>query len=410
MKKENYIPFSKEIVFEKHLESNHYNATDTENLKKLFHILEHFFHYKGFGLNQDLKLNYAHFDPDRSKDERELYKEKSNSKSFKKIFEKVIERGNFETIEKEILDQAISESDLIGLNLSINFEDFQDYKIYARGLSSTKETIKKFFFWKKEVDIEYYDRVVLFLHYNSEAYFTNTKKKYPKEHFSPNSIILKIFKRVPKNDLETIFPNAIPKMSLMDKLLLWIPGIGGGVPILTAKVLPALLEIENAYKTGNLMHIEGLKTSLAQSGVALGVLGIYLFRQYKSYQNKKNNFQKMLTDSLYFKNLGNNGGVFHTLIDASEEEEIKESILAYSFLYQNNRPTKADDLDEQIENWFENQFNCRLDFDVQDALAKLQHIGLAQEKNSYWTVLPIEQALKRVDEIWDGIFDYNNGI
>jgi hypothetical protein len=116
----------------------------------------------------------------------------------------------------------------------------------------------------------------------------------------------------------------------------------------------------------------------------------------------------MLTDSLYFKNLGNNGGVFHTLFNTSEEEEIKESILAYFFLYQNNRPTKADDLDEQIQNWFENQFNCRLDFDFQDALAKLQHIGIAQEKKSYWTILPIEQALKHVEEIWDGIFDYNS--
>ena len=63
---------------------------------------------------------------------------------------------------------------------------------------------------------------------------------------------------------------------------------------------------------------------------------------------------------------------------------------------------------QQIEKWFEKEFNCRLDFDVQDALTKLQHIGLAQEVNDAWSVLPMEKALQRVDEIWDGIFEYNS--
>jgi hypothetical protein len=144
-----------------------------------------------------------------------------------------------------------------------------------------------------------------------------------------------------------------------------------------------------------------------QSGIALVILGLYLFRQFKGYQNKKNNFQKMLTDSLYFKNLGNNGGVFHSLIDASEEEEMKETMLAYSFLLQNNQPISTEVLDQQIESWFEKEFKCHLDFDVKDALAKLQHIGLAEEHTNHWTVLPMEKALKRVDEIWDGIFEYN---
>ena len=407
MKKENYIPFSKEILLEKQLEQSYTNETDANNFKRLFHILEHYFHYEGFGLNQQLKLNYAHFDPDRLPEERVLYANKSNLNTFHAIFKKVLERGNFEKIDEEVLQNAINASDLVGLNLHIDFEDYEEYYLYARGLTKSKEQVKRFLFWKKEVEIEYYDRVVIYLHYKDSAYF-ETKKIDPEAlKFEPNSIVLKIFKRVPKNDLETIFPNAVPKMSLKDKLLLWIPAIGGGVPILSTKVIPALLKIGDAYKAGNLLHLQGLKTTLMQSGIALVVLGLYLFRQFKGYQNKKNNFQKMLTDSLYFKNLGNNGGVFHSLIDASEEEEMKESMLAYSFLLQNNHPTSSEKLDQQIEKWFEKEFNCTLDFDVQDALTKLKHIGLAQEHNSTWTVLPMGKALVRVDEIWDGIFEYN---
>ena len=407
MKKENYIPFSKEILLEKQLEQSYTNETDANNFKRLFHILEHYFHYEGFGLNQQLKLNYAHFDPDRLPEERVLYANKSNLNTFHAIFKKVLERGNFEKIDEEVLQNAINASDLVGLNLHIDFEDYDGYYLYARGLTKTKEQVKRFFFWKKEVEIEYYDRVVIYLHYKDTTYFETKKIDPEKLHFDPNSIVLKIFKRVPKNDLETIFPNAEPKMSLKDKLLLWIPAIGGGVPILSTKVIPALMKLGAAYKGGNLLHLQGLKTTLMQSGIALVVLGLYLFRQFKGYQNKKNNFQKMLTDSLYFKNLGNNGGVFHSLIDASEEEEMKETILAYSFLLQNKQPTSADELDQLIESWFKKEFNCELDFDVHDALSKLQHIGLAQVHNGQWIVLPMEKALQRVDEIWDGIFEYN---
>tara|TARA_B110001469_G_C9327329_1_gene174897 strand:- start:313 stop:468 length:156 start_codon:yes stop_codon:yes gene_type:complete len=49
---------------------------------------------------------------------------------------------------------------------------------------------------------------------------------------------------------------------------------------------------------------------------------------------------KTLTDNLYFKNLDNNTGVFHRLIDAAEEEG-KEVILAYYFLLKANKALTA---------------------------------------------------------------------
>ena len=144
-----------------------------------------------------------------------------------------------------------------------------------------------------------------------------------------------------------------------------------------------------------------------QGGAALGVLVLYLFRQFKEYKNKINAFHRMLTDSLYFKNLGNNSGVFHSLIDNSEEEEIKETILAYCFLLNHSEPLKSEELDLKIEKWFEKEFNLAIDFEVDDALNKLKKLGLATEQNSYWSALPIAEALICVDKLWDGIFNFN---
>ena len=219
--------------------------------------------------------------------------------------------------------------------------------------------------------------------------------------------MLKIFKRVPKNDLETIFPNAIPKMSLKDKLLLWVPGIFGGLSLLSAKVIPALINMYGAYETREAIDLLNSKTSLNQGLIALGILSAYCFRQYNNFVNKKIRYSKMLSDSLYFKNLGNNSGAFYSLLNSSEEEALKETILVYSFLNRSQYPLTAEELDLQIEAWFALELKTELDFDVNDALFKLKNIGIGIETNGKWSVIPLNEALIKIDELWDGVFDYN---
>ena len=407
MKPEHHIPFSKDYLLEQQITENTFDKKETENFKKLFEILEHYFHYDGFNFIQNIKRNYASFDPDKTKEERLKLAWKSDYSVFKNSLLQVLERGKYTRIEKRMLDEALNNSDLVSLQIHINFDDFKEYSIYGRGLKKTTEKVPLYYFWKKEVELQYYERVIIILQYNDEAYFANKKINVDKLPFSPESILLKMFKRVPVHDLETIFPNAVPKMSLKDKLLMWIPGIVGGISLLITKVIPPLIAIYAAYKAGEMSNIEESKNTLTQGLIALGLLGAYLFRQYNDYLNKKIKFSKMLSDSVYFKNLGNNSGVFPALIDASEEEELKETILAYAFLNKSKDPLTAEELDEQIEFWFKDRFQLILDFDVKGALEKLQKTGLGIESNGKWTVLPLEKALIRVDEIWDNIFNYN---
>jgi len=196
-------------------------------------------------------------------------------------------------------------------------------------------------------------------------------------------------------------------MSTTEKLLFWIPGIGGGISLLSTQVIPALITMYAAYKSGESLDLLNSKTALNQGLIALVILGGYLFRQYSSFVNKKIKFSKMLSDSLYFKNLGNNSGAFYSLLNSSEEEELKETILAYAFLNKSKNPLTAEELDNQIESWFKTKLNTDLDFDVEDALYKLKNIGLGIETNGKWQVITLDKALIRIDEIWDGIFEYN---
>jgi hypothetical protein len=407
MKRENYIPFDKEFLLEQQIAESTTDNKGAGDSKKLFDILEHYFHYEAFNLIRKLKQNYAFFDPDLNPKERAEFIGKSEISIFKETLLKVLERGNYIRVEQETIDEAFKKSDLIGLKLAINFNDFKDYGLYVRGHHKTREKVTRFFIFKKEIEFEYYDRAMIYLNYNDANYFNEKKVNLKKLPFDPGCIVLKIFKRVPKNDLETIFPNAIPRMSTIDKILFWVPGIGGGVSLLSTKVIPALIAMYAAYKSGESIDLLNDKTSLYQGLAALGVLGAYLFRQYSSFVNKKIRYAKILSDSLYFKNLGNNSGAFYSLLNSSEEEELKETILAYTFLNRSHNPLTAEELDNQIESWFKTKLNTDLDFDVTDALFKLKNIGLGIETNGKWEVIPLDKALIRIDEIWDRVFEYN---
>ncbi|MCC9018616.1 TMEM143 family protein [Flavobacterium lipolyticum] len=410
MTREHYIPFNKEFLLEQQLTVFAKDSKKTDDFRKLFDIIEHYFHYEAFNLNRNLKQNYALFDPDLSLKERENFIGKSDFNVFKKTLLTVLEQGNYRRIDQETLDKAFEDSDLIGLKLSIDFNAYKDYELYVRGHHKAKEKMRKYFFWKKEIEIEYYDRVLIYLHYSEADYIKEKKVKLGKMPIEPGSVALKIFKRVPKNDLETIFPNAIPRMSTKDKLLFWVPGIGGGISLLSTTVIPALIGMYAAYQSGEAIDLLNSKASLNQGLIALGILSLYLFRQYSNFVNKRIKYSKILSDSLYFKNLGNNSGAFYSLLNSSEEEVLKETILAYTFLYKTEYPITAEELDNQIESWFTTTLNANLDFDVQDALLKLKTMGLAVESNGKWSVIPLDEALVTVDSLWDNVFDYNQKI
>lgn len=110
---------------------------------------------------------------------------------------------------------------------------------------------------------------------------------------------------------------------------------------------------------------------------------------------------------MYFKNVGNNSGAFYSLLNSSEEEALKETILAYAFLSRSKNALTASELDSQIESWFASDLKTELDFDVNDALLKLKSIGLGIETDGKWTVIPLNEALIKIDELWDNVFDYN---
>jgi hypothetical protein len=137
-------------------------------------------------------------------------------------------------------------------------------------------------------------------------------------------------------------------------------------------------------------------------------VGGYVFKSYTKYINVVQRFLSEITQSLYFKDRGNNQGVFSMLIDLAEEQECKEAMMAYYFLLKSNSKLSEKELDDTIEEWMEKKHKTKIDFEVDDAIKKLAELNLMDcDKNGILTVVNLEEALVKLDYRWDNYFEFN---
>jgi hypothetical protein len=118
-------------------------------------------------------------------------------------------------------------------------------------------------------------------------------------------------------------------------------------------------------------------------------------------------YQKQLADTVYFRNLANNAGVLDLLVGAGEEQDAKEAFLAYWALRRAGGALAKAEIDRAAEAFLRERFALEIDFEIQDALAKLERLGLVtREGEAYAAVAPAD-ALARLDAAWDGLFNFS---
>ncbi|MEK7485741.1 MAG: TMEM143 family protein [Planctomycetota bacterium] len=412
IKNENFIPFQKEELIEICCSDGKLNLEQQQHFRDFCHILAGYYHFKYFHFAEKLKKAYFPFNPDRDiRSKRTFTPEqlKQHEKDLLEYLRSTLEKANYEEVSREDLDAAMKERSLFKIDLNVDFDDFTQFLVFKRGEHPEIVKVKKFFH-EQELKLIDFERVVLYIQFKDAEYFKSKGKR--NLMFEPGSTILKLFKNIPKADIEMLFPNAETRMSGIDKVVMGLPAGLGAIPILM-KALPALSVLIGIILTSLgiwEVHQEDSNKMIAtiQGLIGLGILSAFLFRQFMRYKNKKLAFAKALSDNLYFRNLDNNGGVFFHLIDSAEEEESKEAILAYYFLMVSEKPLTEEQLDQRVETWFQEHHQIHIDFEVDDALHKLHEIGLSEELGTAWTVLSLGKAKERIDYIWDHIFSYNN--
>jgi len=394
------IPFSREEIVRMVLNDGKLKGDENKKFEEFCYLLKSIYHFEFHSELESLKKYYRNFNPDaqeitqQQKNESEL-----ESKCLASIKNLLVDANYIEVAHKD-LEEALIKEGIFPVSSKVNFDLFDYFKIFYQGQKYGKTRVKSWVpFVKKEVKFDYYGRIILFFKVKNSSDL-DAENKYSASGVV-GKIYLKYFRNIPKLDLEMIFPDPKPRPKLVHKIQIGIPLILGVGIILKEFIIDP--------------YVRGTSPSPLEEGLSVAIIGLlvalfgYAYKTYDEYKKTVVSLLNEIAQSLYFKDIGNNEGVLTALVDAAEEEESKEAILAYYFLLQSAKGLTSVKLDKEIEKWLERKHNTKLDFEISDALSKLEKLNILNcVVPGEYTVPSLEETLKHLDSIWDNYFKYSS--
>ncbi len=368
--------------------------------------------YEPFSPDTDLLLTRKFSDDERRRMQRRVIDDMKH----------LLAQANYKRIDPNDVSLILTRDSHYGLDLQVDFTAFEEVLIYYRGASSRRDhrrTLKKFM-RKEEFDVPIFLR--LYLLFKLKPFEARVREVMEKEHIThqearkivtkmramlpdeigENNIYMKLFKNIPRTDLEMVFPNTVVKFRMMDKVKLGVTSAGGlGMGVASAAGKIAL----------------AVSNPIAAAGAVAG-LGAVVGRQVISFMNQKQKYVVVMAKNLYFHSMADNRGVMIKIADRAAEEDVKEEMLLYSVLVK-ERARRADlpAIDRAIEQYLASVFGVTVDFDLQDALGRLIRDGLVvEDADGTLHTLPPTEAARHLDHQWDEFLDklpdlsYNEGV
>jgi hypothetical protein len=413
--REHFIPVRKIDVIDALMTHGALGA-DRDKFRRFCQLIAAVHHNEYHDQLERLHDDYFYFDPESTGHAH------AGAGTLKRAYRNLIEAltevlhdANFIEVTREEIERSHRDDSIVRVKIHASLENYRDIRFFRRGHHQETVLIKTWFgFRKREAQFKVYDDVVMLVTVketvpaaaNGKKNERNKKKTPQKPKLRPGAVLLKYFRNIASADLNALFPDVRVVMSWRDQLMLGVPALIGGVPILLklASTVTVLFLIGGFYLgfSSSVRDEEWAGALAALSG--LGALGGFAVTQWMKFQRQTLIHQKALADNVYYRNVNNNAGVFDTLIGEAEEQECKEAFLAYYFLLEPNGINTHDALDRHVEAWLKNTFGADVDFECNDALAKLERHGLLIRDGEQLIVLPLEQALTRLDRVWNDFF------
>lgn len=290
--------------------------------------------------------------------------------------QQLLTAANYSELNQEQIQYALQKTSPYGLEIGIDFDAFEHVSLFYRGKSQSSMQIrdwKTLFLKKKTIGLIKYQRIFLMLQF--------------KDGYEKPGLHLKLFKDILRPDLEMLFPDSKVRMKAFDKLKLIVTG-GGGT-------------------AGGLFATIGKVTAAVNPWtifIAVAGFAMLIWRQVSKIFVQKTRYMATLAQNLYFHNLDNNAGAITYLIDLARQEEIKEVILAYALLC-NSDFRDQEQLDNQCEQWFLQQFDQQIDFDISDAVDKLRHFNLVISDDNSLRCRSTNAINSHLHQLWQSLMD-----
>ncbi len=411
---EKFVPVTRFALLDRLAAAKAWAPGEAKEVRRFFRYLDYWRQQQYNARLLDLEQTYEPFSPDTDLLMTRTFSAEERTVLQQRVVDGVrgiLEQANYKRIAPDDVSLIMTRESHYGLDLEVDMHAFEEIMIYYRGASSKKETRRRLekFGRKEEFDVPIFQR--LFILFKLKPIKTRIAEIMAKENVtegeaeriakklrallppqvSEQNIYIKLFKNIPRTDLEMVFPNTAIKFRMADKIKLGASAGGGlGMGVVGAAGKIALLATN----------------PLAAAGAVAGLGGV-AFRQAMNFVNQKQRYMVVMAKNLYFHSMADNRGVILKLAARAAEEDVKEEMLLYSVLARETA-TRADipAIDAAIESWLTKTFGIKINFDVDDALSRLTADGIVREEpdGRLVTLGPREAAL-HIDAKWDVFLD-----
>ena len=336
-----------------------------------------------------LKEAYALFDPDAEPKPLHTPTPEQRAADLESLFTTFVtlmERANYTRLTRDEMEEVTRGASSWGIDMDVAWDAFERVEVFYRGKGEGRRVLRSWRrLWRREeVAVPTFGRVAVIF------------KQRPHKRLGPDAdfddVFLKLFKDMPQQDTEMLLPGGRIRMPKFDRLKLG-GSITSTVGYVVWKLWDSVSSITGAILTGSLFSLYG----------PLVLIGGYGYKTWYSFQVSRQTYTLQLTQSLYYQNLDSNAGVTYRLLDEAEDQEIREVLLSYFYLwrYAGDRGWTADQLDDYIELDLEKRLSMEIDFEVEDALRKLVAAELVEAcDEGRYRAAPIAKAQETLDELW----------
>ncbi|KAG0453866.1 hypothetical protein HPP92_025170 [Vanilla planifolia] len=204
---------------------------------------------------------------------------------------------------------------------------------------------------------------------------------------------IKVYENIPIPDLPVVFPHKKLSFRILDTVRLDVASILG------------LLAFFLNYKFENILSSP---SALLLDVIAVAALIIYVSRVVLGYKQTWDRYQLLVNKTLYEKTLARGFGSVHFLLDASEQQQYKETILLYAILLHQEKyqALSRDSIGAECEIFIYDKFNEKIEMPVDKALDTLMRLGLVElplEETAELKAIPFSKAYETLRKHWNGL-------
>lgn len=405
-----FIPVRKSDILDALIEHGRLRDATAEKFHLFGRLLAATYHYEYFDRLETLRNDYYYFNPDLPSGAAIAPKTLAGEHDeLVATLIGVLAKADFVEIMPDDLARSHQERHVLNVAIELPAADYREVRFFRRGRHRAMVEVAEWFgLRRRKVEAEIYDHLVLMVMIKPAGEIASKRlaRHLARNRLRPGAILIKYFRDIARSDLNMLFPDVRVVMSRFDKLLLGLPAIAGGIPVLL-KLIPAIsvLAVIVATYFGAAGTLRGDETQQALAAVsALVALGGFITHQWLKYQRQSLMYQKEISDNVYFHNVGNNAGVFDHIVGAAEKQEFKEALLAYHFLASADAPLTQGELARRITQWLAATFRVDVDFEVAEALTKLARLKLLRREGDRLAVASLDEALRVLECAWAGFF------